>query len=96
MLVYVTLVWTIVALAMFIYEMNAAQEFNSWAILCLVLTILGVVAFVLNRVLYSLFKVRDPKRYEVIECPYCHAVNKKDALFCHSCGKPLQEPKRKK
>ena len=92
--VYVTFAITILGGALFIYELESSGEMNVWAIVCLVINILGIILFVLNRILYSLFKKRDPSHYEVVECPYCHAINRKGELFCHKCGKELESSKK--
>jgi len=86
--VYVTLTMFVFSLAGFIYEMSVA-EMNVWSILCLVLTILGLVGFVLNQILYRQFKERDASLYEQVECPHCHEMNSKKDIFCKKCGKNL-------
>ncbi|MCR4698383.1 MAG: hypothetical protein K5762_03345 [Bacilli bacterium] len=86
--VYVTLAMSVSCFAGFIYEMSVA-EMNVWAILCLVLAILGLVGFVLNQILYRQFKQRDESRYEQVECPHCHEMNSKKDVFCKKCGKNL-------
>lgn len=87
--VYITLTLSLVSLVFFIFELATSNEMNKWAILCLVLTIVGLVLFVLNQILYRQFKIRDASRYEQVECPHCHTLNSKKELFCKNCGKNL-------
>lgn len=93
-LVYVSIALFLVGGIFFIYEVATSGEFNSWAVVSLIVNLLGIVLFVVNRILYSLFKKRDPSKYETVECPYCHAINRKGELFCHKCGKELGNSKK--
>lgn len=88
-MVYVFLIWIVVTFLCFIYEM-AVADMNVYAIVCLILSILGMVFFVLNQILYRQFKIRDASRYETVICPHCHTENKKTELFCRNCGKELK------
>ena len=66
--VYVFLAMFLVTSAMFIYELASSATFNVWAILCLVLSLVALVGFVLNQVFYRQFGEKDETRYEKKEC----------------------------
>ncbi len=87
--VYSTILITAVCFFFFIFEMKEADGFNVYAILCLCLSILGLILFVLNQIFYRQFKKRDASRYEEVECPHCHTMNPKKEIFCKKCGRNL-------
>lgn len=91
--VYVTLFLFLLTAFFFVFEMKQADGWNIYAIVSLVFMIFSIVLFVLNQVFYRLFKIRDSSRYEEIECPHCHTMNRKKELFCRNCGKSLHSKK---
>ncbi len=91
--VYVTLFLFLLTAFFFVFEMKKADGWNAYAIVSLVFMIFSIVLFVLNQVFYRLFKIRDSSRYEEIECPHCHMMNRKKELFCRNCGKSLHSKK---
>ncbi len=91
--VYVTLFLFLLTAFFFVFEMKQADGWNAYAIVSLVFMIFLIVLFVLNQVFYRLFKIRDSSRYEEIECPHCHTMNRKKELFCRNCGKSLHSKK---
>ncbi len=91
--VYISLSLFLLTTFFFVFEMKQSNGWNVYAIVSLVFLILSIVLFVLNQVFYRVFKVRDPSRYEEIECPHCHTMNQKKELFCRQCGKSLHSKK---
>ncbi len=91
--VYVTLFLFLLTAFFFVFEMKQTDGWNAYAIVSLVFMIFSIVLFVLNQVFYRLFKIRDSSRYEEIECPHCHTMNRKKELFCRNCGKSLHSKK---
>lgn len=87
--VYFTLTSFLLCLGFFIMETALASDLNGYAILCLVLSILSLIGFVVNQILYRRFKIRDEERYAQVECPHCHTMNPKKELFCKKCGRNL-------
>ncbi len=91
--VYLSISLFLLTTFFFVFEMKQSNGWNAYAIVSLVFLIVSIVLFVLNQVFYRVFKVRDPSRYEEIECPHCHTMNQKKELFCRHCGKSLHSKK---